>query len=102
MVTTGDYRAQLNALRGAITEDAAELRLRWEDSRAKAVREWRGLTAVVREVLSVAPLIGRAESGHQSETAKATRRPAPTGVRHAGDRRAQSADTPATRTRLVP
>lgn len=54
MAAERDHRQHIARLREAIAEDAAELRIRWEESRGKAVRDWRGLTAVAREILNMA------------------------------------------------
>ena len=84
MVTARDSRKQLDVLRGAIADDVAELRILWEESRRKTVREWRGLSAVAREIPNVVPFRVRREAANYDDAFKAPRRPAPTGTQPVG------------------
>jgi hypothetical protein len=75
MVTARDSRKQLEALRGAIADDAVELRLWWEEARGKAVREWRGLSAVARIILSLVPFQGASRGEELRRCVQSSKRP---------------------------
>jgi hypothetical protein len=101
MVTARDSRKQLEALRGAIADDAVELRLWWEEARGKAVREWRGLSAVAREILSLVPFQVRREATNYDDAFKAPRDPAPAGTQPVGAHKSDYRDGDCTPARTL-
>ena len=72
MAVERDFRKQIDHLRRLIADDAAELRIRWEESRGRAVSEWRGVWAVAHEALNMLCLPSWRQDGRRGDAMRTT------------------------------